>query len=124
MKLSKKQRQGLRMKFGGYCAYCGQLLPEKGWHADHVDPVYRVAGMMLHEDRDCIDNMFPSCHPCNLHKSCSDLENYRRIIDDGRREFLKSGKGKALVRMGLVQMKTCPVVFWFEIYPLIVQNNS
>ncbi|UYL04904.1 hypothetical protein LGIDLPPJ_00017 [Klebsiella phage KP13-27] len=30
------------MKFGGYCAYCGQLLPEKGWHANHVEAVYRV----------------------------------------------------------------------------------
>ncbi|ENO9996438.1 HNH endonuclease, partial [Shigella flexneri] len=39
-----------------------------------------------------------------------------RIISDGRREFLASGKGKALVRMGLVEMKSDPVVFWFEIY--------
>ncbi|MCP6324049.1 HNH endonuclease, partial [Klebsiella pneumoniae] len=37
-------------------------------------------------------------------------------IDDGRREFLVSGKGKALVRMGLVEMKPDPVVFWFEKY--------
>ena len=41
---------------------------------------------------------------------------YRRIISDGRREFLASGKGKALVRMGLVEMKSDPVVFWFEKY--------
>ncbi|EPF5526057.1 HNH endonuclease, partial [Shigella flexneri] len=37
-------------------------------------------------------------------------------ISDGRREFLASGKGKALVRMGLVEMKSDPVVFWFEKY--------
>ena len=29
------------MKFGGKCAYCGCDLPEKGWHADHVEPVHR-----------------------------------------------------------------------------------
>jgi hypothetical protein len=29
------------MKFGGKCAYCGCELPEKGWHADHVEPVLR-----------------------------------------------------------------------------------
>jgi hypothetical protein len=29
------------MKFGGMCAYCGCELPEKGWHADHVEPVLR-----------------------------------------------------------------------------------
>ncbi len=36
MALTKKQREKLRMKFGGRCAYCGCELPEKGWHADHV----------------------------------------------------------------------------------------
>lgn len=29
------------MKFGGRCAYCGCELPEKGWHADHVQAVLR-----------------------------------------------------------------------------------
>ncbi|HHR4690493.1 TPA: HNH endonuclease, partial [Salmonella enterica] len=37
MSLTKKQRAELRMKFGGRCAYCGCVLPEKGWHADHVE---------------------------------------------------------------------------------------
>lgn len=29
MALTKKQREKLRMKFGGRCAYCGCELPEK-----------------------------------------------------------------------------------------------
>ncbi|SJA15699.1 HNH endonuclease [Shigella sonnei] len=115
MALTKKQRAELRMKFGGRCAYCGCELGEK-WHADHVKPVIRFDGNMLHQERDDISNMVPACHPCNLHKHCSSLEDYRRIISDGRREFLASGKGKALVRMGLVEMKSDPVVFWFEKY--------
>lgn len=115
MPLTKKQRAELRMKFGGRCAYCGCELGDK-WHADHVKPVYRVAGAMMHAELDCDENLVPACHPCNLHKSCSSLEDYRRIIDDGRREFLRSGKGKALVRMCLVEMKPDPVVFWFEKY--------
>ena len=41
MKLTRPQREELRMKFGGRCAYCGCELPEKGWHADHVEPVMR-----------------------------------------------------------------------------------
>lgn len=41
MNLSKAQRAILRMKFGGRCAYCGTELPEKGWHADHVEAVNR-----------------------------------------------------------------------------------
>lgn len=43
MALTKKQRAELRMKFGGRCAYCGCELPEKGWHADHVQPVARIS---------------------------------------------------------------------------------
>jgi len=43
VKLSKQDRERIRMKFGGYCAYCGGgpnhiPLPEKGWH---VAPIYR-----------------------------------------------------------------------------------
>ena len=41
MNLTKIQRETLRMKFGGRCAYCGCELPERGWHADHVEPVLR-----------------------------------------------------------------------------------
>ncbi|EDA6448068.1 HNH endonuclease, partial [Salmonella enterica subsp. enterica serovar Typhimurium] len=41
MALTRKQRERLRMKFGGRCAYCGCELPEKGWHADHVQAVLR-----------------------------------------------------------------------------------
>lgn len=41
MKITQAQRLALRMKFGGRCSYCGCELPEKGWHADHVEPVLR-----------------------------------------------------------------------------------
>lgn len=115
MKLTPKQRTVLRMKFGGRCAYCGCELTDK-WHADHQKPVIRFNGKMLNPAMDVLVNLVPACHACNLHKHCSSLEDYRRIIDDGRREFLRSGKGKALVRMGLVAMKEDPVVFWFERY--------
>ena len=40
MKLSKADRETVRMKFGGKCAYCGCDLPER-WHADHFEPVVR-----------------------------------------------------------------------------------
>jgi 5-methylcytosine-specific restriction endonuclease McrA len=115
MKLTQPQRAALRMKFGGRCAYCGCELTDK-WHADHQKPVIRFGNKMVNPDMDVLENLFTACHACNLHKHCSSLEDYRRIIDDGRREFLRSGKGKALVRMGLVAMKDEPVVFWFEKY--------
>ena len=81
-KITKAQRAELRMKFGGGRAYCGCVLPEKGWHADHVEPVRRdfeyvlapvgsgvthVArntGKVLHPDLHTIENLFPACAPC------------------------------------------------------------
>ena len=115
MRLNKIQREQIRMKFGGRCAYCGCELTDK-WHADHLEPVVRFGNQMTHPERDNVENLVPACHPCNLHKFSQSLDDYRRVIDDGRREFLRSGKGKALVRMGLVEMKSDPVVFWFEQY--------
>lgn len=115
MRLNKTQREQVRMKFGGRCAYCGCELTDK-WHADHLEPVIRFGNQMTHPERDNVENLVPACHPCNLHKFSQSLADYRRVIDDGRREFLRSGKGKALVRMGLVEMKPDPVVFWFEKY--------
>lgn len=41
MKLTRNQRDILFMKFGCKCAYCGCDLPQRGWHVDHVEPVYR-----------------------------------------------------------------------------------
>lgn len=142
MKLSKKQRQELRMKFGGYCAYCGQLLPEKGWHADHVQAVYRVleqdmeaakkglwklkaTGEHHREYNDTLENLYPSCAPCNLFKTTYTLEGFRKQIGEQvSRARSYSVNFRTAERFGLVQVVERPVVFWFEIYPLIVQNNS
>ena len=116
MPLTKTQREALKPMFGGRCAYCGCELGDK-WHADHVEPVFRLFnGGMYKAENDKVENMVPACHACNLHKHAHSVENYRRIINDGRREFLSSGKGKALLRMGLVQVSDAPVVFWFERY--------
>ncbi|MBL2132733.1 HNH endonuclease, partial [Klebsiella pneumoniae] len=83
-KITKAQRAALRMKFAARCAYCGCELKEKGWHADHVEPVRRdfdivrapqgsrvthVArnnGRVFHPERHDLENLFPACSPCNL----------------------------------------------------------
>lgn len=102
-KLTKAQRAELREKFGGRCAYCGCVLPEKGWHADHVEPVMReseqdmaaaakglfklkATGKVWHESRDCIENLNPACAPCNLFKTTFSLEMFREQIAPRRRE--------------------------------------
>ena len=108
MKLSKEQRAQLREKFGGKCAYCGIDLPEKGWHADHVEPILREwwkeshgtryevnpktnklekhkillepAGA-VYPEKDVLDNLFPSCRACNIDKHASSLESWRKQME-------------------------------------------
>lgn len=93
MKLTPKQRGILRMKFGGRCAYCGCELPEKGWHADHVEAALRkwkfgprrqdgtrrtvATGDHWRPENDVMENLFPACAPCNLFKATFTLETFR-----------------------------------------------
>lgn len=109
MALTRKQRERLRMKFGGRCAYCGCELPEKGWHADHVQAVLRKSercmkaaekgifrlkstGDVFRPEADCPENIFPSCAPCNLLKTTYSLEMFRKQVSCR----LSGGAGAAL----------------------------
>ncbi|MGL4684190.1 MAG: HNH endonuclease [Hafnia alvei] len=120
--------------FGGRCAYCGCELPEKGWHADHVEHVMRVSvvddaaarkgkfklkhtGDMWFEDRDCIENMVPACAPCNLFKATFSVEMFRsQVAAQAERARLYSVNFRTAERFGLVEAIDKPVVFWFERY--------
>ncbi|MGG5963988.1 HNH endonuclease [Salmonella enterica] len=134
MALTKKQRERLRMKFGGRCAYCGCELPEKGWHADHVQAVLRksercmkaaekgifrlkTTGEVFRPEADCPENIFPSCAPCNLLKTTYSLEMFRKQVslqvERGRRSSVNF---RTAERFGLISVVNKPVVFWFEQY--------
>lgn len=84
------------MKFGGRCAYCGCELPEKGWHADHVEAALRkwefgerqsngtrravATGKFWRPENDAIENLFPACAPCNLFKATFSVDLFREEI--------------------------------------------
>lgn len=134
MALTRKQRERLRMKFGGRCAYCGCELPEKGWHADHVQAVLRKSercmkaaekgifrlkstGDVFRPEADCPENIFPSCAPCNLLKTTYSLEMFRKQVslqvERGRRSSVNF---RTAEHFGLISVVNKPVVFWFEQY--------
>ncbi|EDV5023457.1 HNH endonuclease [Salmonella enterica subsp. enterica serovar Ball] len=134
MALTRKQRERLRMKFGGRCAYCGCVLPEKGWHADHVQAVLRksercmkaaekgifrlkTTGEVFRPEANCPENIFPSCAPCNLLKTTYSLEMFRKQVslqvERGRRSSVNF---RTAERFGLISVVNKPVVFWFELY--------
>ncbi|EAP8934821.1 HNH endonuclease [Salmonella enterica subsp. enterica serovar Newport] len=134
MALTRKQRERLRMKFGGRCAYCGCVLPEKGWHADHVQAVLRksercmkaaekgifrlkTTGDVFRPEADCPENIFPSCAPCNLLKTTYSLEMFRKQVSlQVERGCRSSVNFRTAERFGLISVVNKPVVFWFEQY--------
>jgi len=132
MILNKKEREELRMKFGGKCAYCGCELPVRGWHADHIKPVNREmkvardkqdrtiivpTGKLYSPENDHIDNLFPSCAPCNIDKHSFPLEIWRKKIEDKssvcRRNYSAFRHAE---RFKLVMVLDRPLFFWFETY--------
>lgn len=132
MALTKKQREQLRIMFGGKCAYCGCGLPEKGWHADHINPVQRVleqdmkakskgifklksTGDVYHPDRDVFENYYPSCAPCNLFKANWSLEGFRRqLSEQTTRARASSVNFRNAERFGMISITNDPIVFYFE----------
>ena len=133
MKLSKDQRDQIKSMFGGHCAYCGVVLGDK-WHADHViairrdsefvpapkDSPYthvsRTTGTCANPELDCIENMMPSCSPCNLYKGGNTLEGWREQLQELNRKLNDYSKHFRFAKLfGLVQETERPIVFYFEI---------
>lgn len=120
---TKTQRDALRQKFGGRCAYCGRELG-KTMHADHLEPVIRVqpspwngleAAALMKPERNTVGNMMPACAPCNIHKGGFPLEawrNYlRRSAEIARRQMSTFRAGE---RFGVISVSDAPIVFFFE----------
>lgn len=120
------------MKFGGRCAYCGCVLPERGWHADHVEAVdrrngkwvkddktgcssYVLVSHLKHPENDHTGNLFPSCRACNIDKRNMPPDQWRGVLA-GRVGVCRRNYSafRHAERYGLVQEIKKPVVFWFE----------
>lgn len=134
--MSKKEDRAIVFnKFGGRCAYCGEIL-QKGWHIDELLPVKRgwrykkdskgvhlvdEKGVNLKEnyveypERFNIDNQMPSCPSCNINKHSMSLEEFRNLISgfinslNERNTIYKIAK-----RYGLVRETNIKVEFYFE----------
>lgn len=128
MKLTKKQRAELREKFGGRCAYCGCELPER-WHADHFVPCIRdIQAKQVRPGEfrlvsvgsgipgtNVIENMMPSCPPCNISKGRQTLEGWRQWLA-GHVQSLNNYHPiyRIAKAYGLIVETGKPVEFYFE----------
>lgn len=119
MALSKPQRAALREKFGGRCAYCGQPLSDR-WHADHVEPLVRNDWFKAslppdYPHRDTLENLNPSCPPCNIDKHSLSLDAWRQMIQRSNEVLARDvSTFRRAVRYGLVSLVDQPVTFYFE----------
>ncbi len=122
---SKKQREALRQRFDGRCAYCGN--PIDKMHADHLQPCIRITTdqwgaplpyaerRMIKPERNTVTNMMPACAACNLHKGGYSLEGWRDLLQRSaailRRDTSTFRSGE---RFGIIAVNERPIVFYFE----------
>lgn len=125
MKLSKGQREQLKMKFGGRCAYCGRTLPER-WNVDHLIPVLRKSygtnkGVMQEAKHDNLENMMPSCPACNISKGRLSIEGWRSWLAGHMRSLNEHHSiYRLMIIYGCVVETGNPIIFYFENAP----NNT
>lgn len=119
-----KKRQSIFNKSSGHCWYCGSDLNGTKWQADHFYPVIRVDGKMLYPELDTLDNLVPSCAPCNNFKTSANIEGFRFMVAEQFKNVPRGSTGmRQLVRLGLVDMSEKPVKFWFEQQGLKVKSE-
>lgn len=119
-RLTKAERATIRQMFDGRCAYCGEPLAER-WHADHVEPVMRGVGSYwsglpaARMENHRIDNMMPSCAPCNISKATFSIDQWRLIIA-GHVAVLDRNQPtyRLAKKYGLISETQKPVEFYFE----------
>lgn len=105
MRFSKKRREVLRMQYGGRCALCGDILPERGWHAEYLGKEYVSEGYGA------------VCTDCRTTKGNASPEAFRAILaEQVERARRGSINFRTALRFGLCHVKVEPVVFWFEKY--------
>lgn len=106
-KLSKSEREKVKDKCNGRCAYCGIVLGEK-FHVDHAQSFYRGGTCDL-------DNLLPACFSCNNYKLTYSIEEFRILISRQHEIALRNSVNyRTLVRFGRVEVDEKPVKFYFE----------
>lgn len=142
LKLSKTDRETVRNKLGGKCAYCGEILG-KSFHVDHFLPVrreprgpgrweiledgerYWIEGderECLFPERHVMENLFGSCPSCNIMKSDRTIEQFRFTIQNFLNSLnLRFAQYRFAKKYGLLVETGNKVKFYYENF---VRNES
>lgn len=71
--VTDKTRIEVYKKYGGRCAYCGNLIDINTFEVDHIIPKYNGG-------QNIKSNYNPSCHHCNMLKLNRDLQTFRVLL--------------------------------------------
>lgn len=125
----KKNREIIKQKYGGKCAYSGTIL-ENNWQVDHLKPIVRNwwENTAMFEKEHKIENMVPAQKIINHYKSSMHLEDFRkrmltlylrlRKLPKNPRTERSIKRKKYLLKIasyfGITQDKPFSGVFYFE----------
>ncbi len=81
MRISKKDREAIKNKFGGRCAYSGTVLGDD-WQVDHIEPLIRCSftKVALFPDAHTLENMVPCQREINNYKVATSLKAFRNWL--------------------------------------------
>lgn len=103
MHLSKSKREALRRQFNGCCAYCGEVLPAQGWHAEAISKEFVEGGIV------------PVCTTCRTIKGNSTPDEFRALLaEQVDRALRHSVNFRTAMRFGLVSPRAERVEFWYQ----------
>ena len=106
--IARAVREQIYCRGGGRCWYCGVALDPAAFDVDHVIPVAHGGNGL--------DNLVPSCPPCNRGKGNRSVEVFRAIRQrkrDGAPLFIEE-QLSWLHDQGFVFPNSEPYLFWFE----------
>lgn len=118
MYVSKKDREVIRQKFGGKCAYTGTELLDD-WQIDHIEPVVRswIDGTVCYQGNHKLDNMIPTQRIINHYKHSQNLESFREFMMYFHKRLARYPKNPVVEKSVKRKAYVMEVARFFDITP-------
>ena len=134
----KAAREDIFKKFNGKCAYCGKFINFKEMQVDHIIPKstfdmhikngFKIPQFLQHltiNDKNHLDNLFPSCRVCNKWKAAHHLELFRNELAEQVNRLNRYNSNYRIAKMfNQVKETESKIVFYFEINNQHLESQS
>ena len=124
--ISKETRRKGSEKYNGHCAYCGREIKYEEMQVDHATAYAQqwysnehkqqeVRQMINDNSINNIDNLMPSCRPCNYYKGIYDIEGLRhKILRELEHTCRSTFQTKLAMQYGMIVYHEWDGKFYFE----------